>query len=501
MELGIPKAPAVGLTQQSNTGYAAVLDNSSFDPTRFLENMNRDMEAKETAKAKQQLERKAKWNNYKLPDINELNWANQEEISKAIDDITNIAAEAAANGLDPDSPEFLKTINPYNQKIAKAKKEGDDLYKFAEELWANQAEYDPEEVAKWYDGLKAQPTLAAKIEYKNKTPLPQKPFSIQDAIVKLMPAEDFKDVMIGDGVTKGITKLNRDKVKTFVEGQFRKFTLDPTTADDMTRTYEGGLKNGYWKDADSFLEAMTDEVMAKGVEKIDIQGYGQTSFEGDKAGGGVYTFAPIYDENFVPTSKEGLTAEEKAEMDALQAKYMVAVQAQKENAKNIDYLTNEENEKLINYKKRMNVKPSGTTAPLKGLGVVGMAGDAKPITVINDKGKDVPFVPIRYYKEKGADGSEFWRVEGKEGSSKAIVKTSELGAYEGMDAEIKDLGGDRHEVTILSPRTISIPLSPANKDRLNLHLKFDFDKYVASESKNAPKPAAKSKTFDPNNPL
>ena len=73
----------------------------------------------------------------------------------------------------------------------------------------------------------------------------------------------------------------------------------------MTRTYEGGLKNGYWKDADSFLETMTDEVMAKGVEKIDIQGYGQTSFEGDKAGGGVYTFAPIYDENFVPTSKEG----------------------------------------------------------------------------------------------------------------------------------------------------------------------------------------------------
>jgi len=207
----------------------------------------------------------------------------------------------------------------------------------------------------------------------------------------------------------------------------------------------------------------------------------------------------INPENFEQV--EGLTAEEKAEMDALQAKYMVAVQAQKEGAKNIDYLTNEENEKLIGLKKKMSVKPSGTSAPMKAIDVTAKTGDAKPITVITDNGKDVPFVPVRYYKEKGADGSEFWRVEGKEGSSKAIVKTEELGLYEGMDTEIKDLGGGRYEVTVLSPRSISIPLTDANKVRLNSYLKFDFDKYVASESKNAPKPAAKSKTFDPNNPL
>jgi len=110
MELGIPKAPALGVTQQSNTGYAAVLDNSSFDPIRFLENMNRDMEAKETAKAKQQLERKSKWNKYKLPDINELNCANKEDLTKAIDDITNVAAEASTNGIDPDSIEFHQDL-------------------------------------------------------------------------------------------------------------------------------------------------------------------------------------------------------------------------------------------------------------------------------------------------------------------------------------------------------------------------------------------------------
>ena len=502
MELGIPKAPALGLTQQSNTGYAAVLDNSSFDPIRFLENMNRDMEAKETAKAKQQLERKAKWNNYKLPDISELNWANQEEISKAIDDITNIAAEAAANGLDPDSPEFLKTINPYTQKIAKAKKEGDDLYTFAENLLNSQADYDPEEVTKWYEGLKAQPNMAAMIEYKNKTPLPQKPFDIQDAIIKLMPAEDFKEVMIGDGVTKGITKLNRDKVKKFVDGQFKKFYLDPTTADDMTRTYEEGRKKGYWENADGFLEYMTNEVMAQGIDKEEIQGYGQTSFEGSGAGGGDYSIKPIYDANFTPTSKEPLTPEQKTEMATLQAKYDTAVKLQKENEKKEDkdkvevqYLTTDENNRLMELKKTQNAKPSGTSTPIKAIDLTTKTGDVKPITVINDKGDDVAFVPVRYIKVKGSDGSEFWRVEGKEGSARAIIKADEKDKYEGGDYELVDRKDGTYEVISLNTPTISIPLTDANKVRLNSYLKFDFDKYVASESKNAPKPAAKKKAY------
>lgn len=497
MELGIPKATPLGVTQQANTGYAAVLDQSSFDPIRFLENMNRDMEAKETAKAKQQLERKAKWNNYKLPDVTELNYVNQEEISKAIDEITNIAAQAAADGLDPDSPEFLKTINPYNQKIAKAKQEGDKLYQFAEDLWANQAEYDPEEVEKWYEGLKAQPSMAAMIEYKNKTPLPQKPFDIQDAIIKLMPAEDFKEVMIGDGVTKGITKLNRDKVKKFVEGQFKKFNLDPTTQDDMVRTYKAGEDKGYWKNADEFLDYMTDEVMAQGVNKEEYQGYNSSSFEGSGAGGGDFNIKPIYDNNFVSTSKEPLTPEQKTELATLQAKYDTAVRLQKENEKRqdkdkvaIDYLTQDDNNRLIELKKTQNATPSGTSAPIKAIDVTAKAGDVSPITVISDDKKDVPFVPLRYIKVKGDDGSEFWRVEGKEGSSKAIVKTEELGLYEGMDTEIKNLGGGRYEVTVLSPRSISIPLTDANKVRLNSYLKFDFDKYVASQEKNAPKPTS-----------
>lgn len=480
MELGIPNATPLGVTQKANTGYAAVLDQSSFDPIKFLENMNTEMEAKETAKAKQQLERKAKWNNYKLPDINELNWANQEDLTKAIEEISNVAAEAAASGIDPDGIEYQKAIMPYMQRIAKAKKEGDDLYKFSEDLFNSQGEYDPEDVKKWYEGLKAQPNLAARIEYKDNNPLPQKPFDIQNAIVKLMPAADVKDKMLGGGVIGQTGKLNRDKVRTFVDGQFKKFTLDPTTADDMTRTYEAGLKAGYWKDADGFLEHMTDEVMAKGNETYNITGYSSSSFGGDREKSKV-GLSPIYDEGFTPTSSSGKSQRIKE----LEAKYQNAVDT------NTNFLTDAENQELIRLKKEMgNVK---ATRPLKGLDVTDWkTGDVKVINVISEDNRDIAFVPLRYYRTRGADGSEFWRVEGKEGQSKSIIKAEEKSDYSGQDVEFIDIGNGEYQVISLNTNPISIPLSPANKSRLNTHFGIDFDSEVKKYEKDAPKSASSS---------
>lgn len=480
MELGIPNATPLGVTQQANTGYAAVLDQSSFDPIKFLENMNTEMQAKETAKAKQQLERKAKWNNYKLPDINELNWANQEDLTKAVEEISNVAAEAAASGLDPDSIEYQKAIMPYMQRIAKAKKEGDDLYKFAEGLFNSQGEYDPEDVTKWYEGLKAQPDLAARIKYKDNNPLPQKPFDIQDAIIKLMPAEDFKEVMIGGGVTKGVTKLNRNKVKEYVEGQFKKFTLDPTTADDMTRTYTEGEKKGYWKNSDEFIEYMTNEVMLKGKSREEIQGYSSSSFGGDNEKSKV-GLSPIYDEGFTPTSSSGKSQRVKE----LEAKYQNAL------ATNANFLTDAENQELMRLKKEMgNVK---ATKPLKGLDVTDFkTGDVKGINVISEDNRDIAFVPLRYYRTRGADGSEFWRVEGKEGQSKAIIKAEEKSNYAGQDVEFIDIGNGEYQVISLNTNPISIPLSPANKSRLNTHFGIDFDSEVKKYEKDAPKSASSS---------
>lgn len=55
MELGIPNAPEAGLTSRANTGYAAVLDQSSFDPITFMENYNAEREKKQVLDAQKQM--------------------------------------------------------------------------------------------------------------------------------------------------------------------------------------------------------------------------------------------------------------------------------------------------------------------------------------------------------------------------------------------------------------------------------------------------------------
>ena len=81
MELGIPNAPAGGLATNTNTGYATILDQSSFDPVTFMQNYNAQRKADEIAKAKEGMARAAKWKDYKLPDIKDIYWTNQPKPS------------------------------------------------------------------------------------------------------------------------------------------------------------------------------------------------------------------------------------------------------------------------------------------------------------------------------------------------------------------------------------------------------------------------------------
>lgn len=474
MELGIPNAPATGLTQQDNTGYAAVLDNSTFDPITFISNYGATVKAEKQAKAKAELERAAKWKNYdyKSFDPKDIYWSNEEELKTTIDELSNIVATAAAGGKDPDSPEFQRTLSPSLQRLTSLQLAGKGINEYVgklqEKVASDPAKYDPEEYKKWFEGLKAQPNVRAREEYIQKNQPFTEKFDFLEVLPELLP--EASTFLNADG--SGVEKLNRDDTRAVIEAN----VTNPNNKAKMARVLEEGIAAGHYKDSEGMIDYFTDLGIKLGGKK-EIKGGGggmNISFGGNGASTNNYKFTRIEDENFIPTS---LVANDE-EITRLQAKYDNAVKT------GTDFLTEAENARLISLKKQKEgSKAKATSKPLKAVSITYKGGDDKPITLIGDNNKDVSFVPTRFIHVTEG-GKDFWRVEGKRGKTSPTYTKTEVDnalkeqAY-GSDAQVIDNGDGTYKIVTTESETSSIPLTDANKRILTAHLEnMDIDRLL-----------------------
>lgn len=444
MELGIPNAPAAGIAPERNSGYAVVLDQSTFDPNQFLTNVI-TLEQQQRALAKKAaLENKAKWAKYKFEDIvpAEVYYSNQAEITEQVEAFSEIMADAAARGLDPDSAEFKAQAAPIIMKLKMLSNEGKQLEADYSEMTAkvtsDPAKYDPDALVEFNKGYAQQTTLKDRKNYfYNNNPYKQV-FDPIKYIKDLGLQEEVNKVATGNGRFKSTTELNRGDVKGIIE----KTLLNPQE-NQWDDVYAEGVKAGAWDSPEKFVEYYTDVAMGFGEKRKEESG---------KEGSSTYV-------NYGQGTEEGTT------WDFADAKDKEAYPGLKLAPKNFMGIKNIVGKKKVDY---------------------------TPITLKPDKGQAEQVVPIGFYAAEGPNGQVFGRIKAKKFSSKTTQKVFEKEDQSGAAAFLEsqkqagDVGaslkedGDKYVVEYHTAEDINMPMSPENKIAFPAAVQQAFDEWISS---------------------
>jgi len=463
MELGIPNAPAAGIAPERNSGYAVVLDQSTFDPNAFLTNVI-TLEQQQRALAKKAaLENKAKWAKYKFEDIvpAEVYYSNQAEITEQVEAFSEIMADAAARGLDPDSAEFKAQAAPIIMKLKMLSNEGKqletDYSNMTAKVTADPTKYDPDALVEFNKGYAQQTTLKDRKNYfYNNNPY-QQVFDPVEYIKDLGLQEEVNKIQTGNGTFQSTTGLNRNDVKGLIE----KTLLNPQDNpwDDV---YAEGVKAGSWDSPDKFVDYYTDVAMGFGEKRKEASG---------KEGSSTYV-------NYGQGTEEGTTWDFADATDK-------------------------------------GAYPGLKVAPKNFMGIKNIVGKKKvdytPVTLKPDKGQAEQVVPIGFYAAEGPNGQVFGRIKAKKFSSKTTMKVFEKEEQSGAAAFLEsqkqagDVGASLKEdngkyvVEYHTAEDINMPMSPENKIVFPAAVQQEFDRWISSFG--ASTSAAKTTTFDPNDPL
>ncbi len=445
MELGIPNAPAAGIAPERNSGYAVVLDQSTFDPNAFLTNVI-TLEQQQRALAKKAaLENKAKWAKYKFEDIvpAEVYYSNQAEITEQVEAFSEIMADAAARGLDPDSAEFKAQAAPIIMKLKMLSNEGKQLEAnysdMTAKVTADPTKYDPDALVEFNKGYAKQTTLKDRKNYfYNNNPYKQV-FDPVKYIKDLGLQEEVNKIQTGNGTFQSTTGLNRNDVKGLIE----KTLLNPQDNpwDDV---YAEGVKAGSWDSPDKFVDYYTDVAMGFGEKREEASGKeGSSTYvnygDGGKAGATIWDFADVTDMGAYPGLKVA--------------------------PKNFMSITNEVNKKKVDY---------------------------TPVTLKPDKGQAEQVVPIGFYAAEGPNGQVFGRIKAKKFSSKTTQRVFKKEEQSGAAAFLEsqktagDAGatlkqdGDQYIVEYHVAEDVNFPVSAENKVRFPKEVQDQFDQWITS---------------------
>jgi hypothetical protein len=271
MEIGLPNT-AVGVTTSTglNQGYAQVLDKSTFDPIGFLENFNKAMLQKQEAEAKKQLELRNKWGKIATPDIETINIYNNDEIMGAANQLEDLVAELATQGVDPDSPEAQKAVGEVTRRIQYLSGMGKDVATMLPKRFEQAKNFPPEQWNKYVEGLEKQPTIEDRYKYVTGNNPFKKPFDELAFIKRFTPADKILESALGGNETlKTVFKDEKDIRQLFNE---QLVSPDPIVRDEVQEWFNDGIESGAWKDAAGMEQYYVDKVKAMFPEQKTREG-------------------------------------------------------------------------------------------------------------------------------------------------------------------------------------------------------------------------------------
>lgn len=271
MEIGLPaNTPSAPTSTGINQGFAQVLDTSSFDPIAFVQNMNKEREAKELAKAKAQLDYRAKWDKVGTPKVDYITSYNQKEIEGDLDNYSTIIADAYMQGLDPNDykvkDQLLRVENDIRRKEGESKKI-DEIVK-ANATVAK--DFPPEVWQEWMKGLEMQPSVEARLKYATENNPFQEPIDVNEILNDVIDPENLRVItekMLGGGYTKVEGKtLDKDIEEVLKYNLYQ----NPAYKDKIDKFYKDNLgKEGYFNNPDEFEAYMLKSARTKALKDFD----------------------------------------------------------------------------------------------------------------------------------------------------------------------------------------------------------------------------------------
>jgi hypothetical protein len=269
MELGLPTT-AAGVTTSTglNQGYAQVLDKSSFDPIGFLENFNKAMLKKQEDEAKKQLELKNKWAKAIVPDIENINVYNRDELMSAANELEDKAAELMAAGVPFESPEAQKAIGEVQRRIKYFDNMGKDITQMLPKRLEQAKNFPPEQWNKYIEGLEKQPTIEDRYRYVAGNNPFKKPFDDLAMIKAITPKEKIEEVILRGNRSQKTVSIPEEGIRSLYDA----YISNPTTMADAQARYDEGVEQGLWEDAEGMKEYFVRKVKEMNPNKVTLEG-------------------------------------------------------------------------------------------------------------------------------------------------------------------------------------------------------------------------------------
>jgi hypothetical protein len=279
MELGLPTT-AAGVTTSTglNQGYAQVLDKSSFDPIGFLDNFNKAMLKKQEDEAKKQLELKNKWAKAIVPDIENINVYNRDELMSLANELEDKATELMAAGVPFESPEAQKAIGEVQRRIKYFDNMGKDIPTLLSKRLEQAKNFPPEQWNKYIEGLEKQPTIEDRYRYvAGNNPFKQ-PFD-DTAFVKAITPED---TILEMALSGNQTQIDTFKDEASVRRLFKKQLVNPSKKDELQAFFNEGVEAGTWKDAQGMEDYYVQLIKDMYPAQQELQGSRYTGSRSSK---------------------------------------------------------------------------------------------------------------------------------------------------------------------------------------------------------------------------
>lgn len=287
-----------------NTGYAAVLDNSTFDPNVFMGRMAAMREAQQQRKYNEAL---AKDKERKAAMAKLVGTPSSEKFLPKYQQFFDEAETRLAGAGDGD---LFDISTPVGKEFAKMQTElramegADKAYmttraKFMEYVKQNMDDLDPEEVRAYAEGLDSVDNPQAALDYMTSKPWPEPALTIEDMVL---------DLKVPRNVTENMVKWNQSRKtnEPWLEEDYKKLYKNVAMLDPKNkRNYDYGVRHGWWTNTDEMYDKLGGVAYAFG------QGNKESTLEGAPnagRGGGLlisngaatekdWTVVPVMDAN------------------------------------------------------------------------------------------------------------------------------------------------------------------------------------------------------------